>query len=153
MSHSADLPPAAPEPQHGVAGEPRLREESMGQLMKELSSDTSRLIRQEIQLAQAEMRQKAKVAGTGAGMLAGAAVASLMTLGVLSAAVIILIALVTPLWVAAVIVTAVWAIVTAVLAFVGRKRLQETSLKPEQTVETAKEDLSWAKTQAQSVKK
>ena len=125
----------------------------MGQLMKELSSDTSRLIRQEIQLAQAEMRQKAKVAGTGAGMLAGAAVASLMTLGVLSAAVIILIALVTPLWVAAVIVTAVWAIVTAVLAFVGRKRLQETSLKPEQTVETAKEDLSWAKTQAQSVKK
>lgn len=136
------------------AGPRSARDESIGQLLSDLSSDTSRLMRQEVALAQAELKQKAKAAGKGAGMLAGAAVTGLAMLGALTAFLIVLIDLVTPLWAAALAVTVLWGLVAAVLAMTGRKEMQRaTPAKPEQTIETIKEDVSWAKTQAKSVRK
>ena len=62
-----------------------MRERPVGELVKELAGQTSTLVRQEIQLAQAEISTKGKLAGRGAGMLAGAAVAGLLALIALTA--------------------------------------------------------------------
>jgi uncharacterized membrane protein YqjE len=127
------------------------RDESVGALLSDLSSELSTLVRQEIDLARVEMTQKGKAIGQGAGLLGGAGVFGLAALGALTAMLIALLALAMPTWVAALIVTALWAIVAAVLAQVGRKKLKEaTPPKPEQTIETIKEDVQWAKTQMQS---
>jgi uncharacterized membrane protein YqjE len=130
------------------------RDESFGQLLSDLSADTSKLVRQEVALAQAELTQKAKAAGKGAGMFAGAAVMALAMLGALTAFLIVLIDLVAPLWAAALAITVLWALVAAVLALAGRTEIKRaTPVKPEQTVETVKEDVSWAKNQAKSARK
>jgi len=136
------------------AGTGPAREESVGQLLGELSSDMSTQVRQEVALAQAEIGQKAKAAGKGAGLLAGAAVLGLAVLGGVTAFLIIVIDLVTPTWLAALIVTGFWVVVMAGLALAGRAALKQAMpAKPEQTVETVKEDVAWAKNQAKSVRK
>jgi hypothetical protein len=122
-----------------------LRERPIGELVKDLSSQTSTLVRKEIELARAELQQKGKVAGKGAGMLAGAAVAGLLALGALTAALIALLDKAMATWVAALIVMALWAIVALVLAKSGQKALQSATPPAPQTVETVKEDIQWAK--------
>jgi uncharacterized membrane protein YqjE len=127
------------------------RDRPIGELVKDLAGQTSTLVRQELQLAQAELTNKGKLAGRGAGMLAGAAVAALLMLGALTATLIVVLDSFLPLWLAALIVTLLWGIVGAVLAARGRKELQRaTPPVPEQTVETVKEDIQWAKTQTGS---
>src|SRR5215204_2271387 len=121
------------------------REQGIADLVKDLASQTSTLVRQEIQLAQAEVTQKGKVAGKGAGLLAGAAVAGLLALGALTAALIALLDKAMATWVAALIVMALWAVVAAVLAKSGQKSLQRATPPAPQTVETVKEDIQWAK--------
>jgi len=126
--------------------DPRLREQSMGELFKELSAELSTLVRQELQLAQAEMTEKGKRAGVGAGMFGGAGIATLLALGTLSACVIALLGKAMDVWLAALIVTVVYAAVAGVLALTGKQRISEaTPPVPEQTVETMKEDGQWAK--------
>ena len=66
------------------------RERPIGELVKDLSSQTSTLVRQEIELARAELQQKGKLAGKGAGMLGGAVIAALLALGALTAGLIAL---------------------------------------------------------------
>jgi hypothetical protein len=129
------------------------RDRGIGELVKDLASQTSTLVRQEIKLAQAEVTEKGKVAGKGAGMLAGAAVAGLLALGALTAALIALLDKAMATWVAALIVMALWAIVAAVLAKAGQKALQRATPPAPQTVETVKEDIQWAKTQTGSAKR
>ncbi len=129
------------------------RERGVGELVKDLAEQTSTLMRQEIQLAQAEVTQKGKVAGKGAGMLAGAAAFALLSLGALSAALIAVLGLVMATWVAALIVMALWAIVALVLARAGQASLQRAMPPAPQTVETVKEDIQWAKTQTGSAKR
>jgi len=126
------------------------RERGIGELVKDLASQTSTLVRQEIQLAQAEVTQKGKVAGKGAGLLAGAAVFGLLALGALTAGLIALLDKAMATWVAALIVMALWAIVALVLAKAGQKSLQQATPPVPQTVETLKEDIQWAKTQTGS---
>jgi uncharacterized membrane protein YqjE len=121
------------------------RERPIGELVKELSSQTSTLVRQEIELARAEVQQKGKLAGKGAGMLGGAAVAGLLALGALTAALIALLDKAMATWVAALIVMALWAIVALVLAKAGQKSLKKATPPVPQTVETVKEDIQWAK--------
>src|SRR3954453_3911532 len=130
---------------HAADGDPRDR--GIGELVKELASQTSTLVRQEIKLAQAEVTQKGKVAGKGAGMLAGAAVTALLGLGALTALLIIVLDSFLPLWLAALIVTLLWFAIAAVLALAGKKALQAATPPAPQTVETVKEDIQWAKTQ------
>jgi hypothetical protein len=126
------------------------REQGIGELVKDLASQTSTLVRQEIQLAQAEVTQKGKVAGRGAGLLAAAGVAGLLALIALTAALIALLDTWMATWVAALIVMALWAIVAAVLAKSGQNALKRATPPAPQTVETVKEDIQWAKTQTGS---
>jgi hypothetical protein len=87
-------------------------------------------------------------------MLAGAAVAALLMLGALTATLIVVLDSFLPLWLAALIVTLLWGLVGAVLASRGRTELQRaTPPVPEQTVETVKEDIQWAKTQTGSARR
>jgi hypothetical protein len=125
-----------------------LREHGMGELFKQLSDDLSTLVRQELKLAQAEMTDKGKKAGIGAGLLGGAGLIGVLTLGALTAFFIALLATAMVLWLAALIVTVVYGAAAGALALIGKKRVSEaTPPVPEQTVETVKEDVQWAKTQ------
>jgi uncharacterized membrane protein YqjE len=126
------------------------RERPLGELVKDLAGQTSTLVRQEIQLAQAELTAKGKLAGRGAGMLAAAAVAVLLALIALTAGLIAALDTGLPLWLSALIVMLLWGIVGAVLAARGRKELQQATPPVPQTVETVKEDIQWAKTQTGS---
>jgi hypothetical protein len=127
------------------------RERPIGELVKDLSSQTSTLVRKEIELARAEIQQKGKVAGKGAGLLAGAAVAGLLALGALTAGLIALLDKAMDTWIAALIVMALWAVVALVLAKAGQKALQRATPPAPQTVETVKEDIQWAKNPTGSV--
>lgn len=131
-----------------------LRQHSTGDLVKQLSEQTTTLVRKEIELAKAELSEKGKVAGKGAGMFGGAAVAGLLALGVLTTMILALLDKAMDLWVAALIVTLIYGAIAAVLASAGKERIKRaTPPAPEQTVETVKEDVQWAKSQAKSVKR
>ena len=121
------------------------RERPIGELVKELSQQTSTLVRKEIELARVELQEQGKVAGKGAGMLGGAAAAGLLSLGALSAALVALLDRAMATWVAALIVMALWAIVALVLAQAGRSALRRATPPAPQTIETVKEDIQWAK--------
>ncbi|HKO27232.1 MAG TPA: phage holin family protein [Solirubrobacteraceae bacterium] len=126
----------------------------MGELFKQLSEEMSTLVRQELRLAQAEMTEKGKRAGIGAGIFGGAGLIGVMALGTLTACVVAALAEAMDVWLAALIVTVVYAAIAGVLALQGRERIQQaTPPVPEQTVETVKEDVQWAKTQLPSGKK
>jgi uncharacterized membrane protein YqjE len=125
-----------------------LRSQPVGELMKRLATETATLVRQEIDLAKAEVSEKGRKAGQGAGMFGGAGVAGLLALGSLTACVILALDTAMDAWLAALIVTAIWGAIAGVLALSGRQRFAEAApAVPEQTVETVKEDVEWAKTQ------
>jgi hypothetical protein len=128
-----------------------LRERPIGDLVKQLAGQTSTLVRQEIDLAKAEMSHKATVAGKGAGLLGGAAAVGLLAAGALTACLILALDEVIADWLAALIVAFVLGVIAAVLALQGRNRIRAaTPPVPEQTVETVKEDVEWAKTRTPS---
>ena len=125
--------------------------ESTAELVKDLSRDISQLVREEIALAKAEMTEKGRKAGAGAGMLSGAAVLGLAAVGGSMAFFILVLDSWMPAWLAALIVTAVYAAGAAVLGLRGRERLSEAApAAPERTIESVKEDVQWAKTRATS---
>ena len=128
-----------------------LRGRSVPELLKQLSQETSTLVKMELDLAKAEMTQKGKKAGLGAGFLGGGALIGLGAFGAFTAFVIMLLATAMENWIAALIVTVVYGAIAAFLALRGKNELQEaTPAAPEQTVETLKEDVEWAKTQTRS---
>jgi hypothetical protein len=128
-----------------------LRERPAGELLKELSQQTATLMRQELELAKAELAQKGKQLGAGAGLLVGGAVVALLALGALTAGLIAVLATVIATWLAALIVAVVYAALAGGLAIAGRGRIQKAAPPaPEQTIETVKEDVQWAKTRARS---
>jgi uncharacterized membrane protein YqjE len=126
------------------------RERGIGELVKDLASQTSTLVRQEIKLAKAEVTEQGKSAGRGAGYYAGAGVAALLMLGALTALIIVVLDSFLGLWLAILIVTVLWGIAAAVLAQMGRKEMRQATPPAQQTVETVKEDIQWAKTQTGS---
>jgi MFS family permease len=131
-----------------------LRGAGFGEIVKQLSQETSTLVRQELELAKAEMTVKAKRAGIGAGLIGGALVVVLAALGALVAFLILLLAEGMADWGAALIVGGALLLVAAVMALLGRKKLrQATPPVPEQTVESVKEDVEWAKTRISSANK
>jgi hypothetical protein len=131
-----------------------LRERSLPELLKQLSQEVTQLLKQEIELAKAEVGEKGRQAGKGAGLLGSAGVIGLGAVGALTACFILALNAVMPAWLAALIVAVVYGVVAAILAMQGRNRIrQATPPVPEQTVETLKEDVQWAKNQTPSVKK
>lgn len=131
-----------------------LREHSIGELVKDLASETSTLVRQEIDLAKAEMTDRGKRAGKGVGMLAAGAAVALLALGALTACLIAVLDLAMPTWAAALIVTAVYAAIAGALLMSGRNQVREAAPPiPEQTIDSVKEDVQWAKTRTRSATK
>jgi hypothetical protein len=141
-----------------VAGVPEqngntdLRERPIGELLKQLAQETSRLVRQEIELAKAEVGEKGRQAGKGAGMFGGAGIAGLLALGALTAAAILALDLAVAGWLASLIVAAGWGATAGLLALAGKSRVQEATPPAPQTVETVKEDIEWAKTRGRSAR-
>jgi MFS family permease len=131
-----------------------LRERPLGDLVKQLADQTSTLVRQEVDLAKAEMSQKARIAGKGAGLIGAAAVIGLLAAGALTAFLVMLLDGALANWLSALIVAIVFAAIAGVLALQGKNRIQRaTPPAPEQTVETVKEDVAWAKTRAGSARR
>ena len=130
---------------------PREADRPIGQLLRELGDEISTLVRAEIALAKAEIAEKVKPAAASAGMFGGTALFGLGAFGAATAFLIALIALALPVWAAALIVTVVYGVVALVLAQTGKKKLQEAApLVPEQTAQSVKEDIEWAKTRMKS---
>ena len=127
----------------GTGGD--LREQSTGDLLKQLSQETTTLVRQELELARAELTEKGKQAGKGAGMVGGAGVTGHMALFALTLTAIFVLDTFMKGWLAALLVTLVWGAVAATLALIGKNRIQEATPPAPQTVETVKEDVRWAK--------
>jgi hypothetical protein len=121
---------------------------SVTELISEVTSDMTTLFRQEVQLAKTELRQEAKAGGKAAGMGAGAAFAGWMVAAFASLALMFALAGIEPLnfaW-GAVIVAVLWAALGAVLATRAKKLAKQVGA-PHQTIESLKEDKSWARTQ------
>jgi hypothetical protein len=120
--------------------------EGIAEAVKQLSQDIGILVRSELELARKEMVEKAKTAGVGAGMLSGSAITGLLTLGSLTALLILAIALVLPAWLSALIVAIMWGAVTAVLALGGKNKIQDAGpLVPDKTIQSVKDDVEFAK--------
>jgi MFS family permease len=129
-------------------------EPPIAELVRQLSEQTSRLARQEVELAKAELAVKGKRAGQGAGMFGGAGLLGLYALGALTAAIVLALATAVAGWLAALIVAVVYGAIAGVLALTGRRKVAAaTPPVPEQATESVKEDVRWAKTRAQEARK
>ena len=124
---------------------PHVEDVPVSTLVSQVTEDMSRLVRQELELARAELRREAVKTGKAAGMLGGAGMGGHLLLVFASLALMFGLGEVMPLGWAALIVAAVWLAVSAVLFVTGRTRLRQVNPVPEQTIETAKEDVRWAK--------
>jgi hypothetical protein len=130
-----------------AAPDPVLRERSVPELLKQLSQETATLVRQELDLAKAELTDKGRRAGVGAGLISGAGLFGLGAFGALTACLIALLATaIDHVWLSALIVALVYGAIAAVLGLRGRDKIQEATPPTPQTVETLKEDVEWAKT-------
>ena len=128
-----------------------VRDHSTGELLKELSDQSTTLIKQEVELAKAELQEKGKQAGMGAGMFGGAGLFGIGAFAALTTAVIAVLSTAMETWIAALIVGVVYGAVAGVLAMTGKKKVQEAAPPvPEQARDSVKEDVEWAKTQARS---
>ena len=126
----------------------------LAELIKQLSEQSSRLARQEVELAKAELAYKGKRAGIGAGMFGGAGVFGFYGLGALIAAAILALATAITAWLAALIIAVVLAAIAGVLALQGKSKVQQaTPPVPEEATESVKEDVQWAKTKAQQARR
>jgi uncharacterized membrane protein YqjE len=131
----------------GSDGQPA-EELSVGQLVGRVTGDLSQLFRQELDLAKTEIKEEVARAGKGAGMLSGAGVAGLYGLMLLSFAAAWGLAEVVARGVAFLLVGVAWLLVALVLFLTGRRQLAKAQpFPPQQTVETLKEDVQWAKEQ------
>jgi membrane protein len=121
-------------------------DQSVAELVQQLSQQTAGLVRQEMRLATVELQQKGKKAGIGAGMFGGAGVVALYGVGALIAAAILGIATFLEPWIAAVIVGVVLLAVAGILALTGKKQVEQAGPPvPEQAMESAKRDVDEVK--------
>jgi uncharacterized membrane protein YqjE len=126
-----------------------MSERSIADLLKQLSDQTVALVRQELDLAKAELTVKGKKAGMGAGMFGGAGIFGLYAVGALTACVILALSTAMAGWLAALIVAVVYGAIAGGLALTGKNKVQEgVPPVPEQTVESVKEDVEWTKQRA-----
>jgi uncharacterized membrane protein YqjE len=124
---------------------PDVEGRSVGELLGKVTTDLSTLMRKEVELAKVEIKEEATKAGKASGMLAGAGLVGYLVLVFLALALMFALDAAMPIGWAALITAVVLAIVSAVLFVLGRKQFQQVNPKPEQTVETIKEDVQWAR--------
>ena len=126
-------------------------EKPLGELVQDLSRQTSTLIRKEMQLAQAELTEKGRHAGKGAGMFGGAGIVALYGVGALVAAAILGLATVLEPWIAAAAIGLGLLVVAGILALTGKKELDEMGPpKPEETMASVQRDVATVKARARS---
>jgi membrane protein len=119
-----------------------LSEQSVGDLVQELTQQTATLVRQEMRLAQVELQEKGRRAGIGAGMFGGAGLVAIYGVGAVVAAVIMLVATATRPWVSALIVGVVLLATAGILALLGRRQVEQaTPPKPERAMESMQQDV------------
>ncbi|HEX8106009.1 MAG TPA: phage holin family protein [Solirubrobacteraceae bacterium] len=123
-----------------------LRDRSIGDLLKQLSTETSTLVKKELELARAELAQQGKKAGAGAGAIGAAGIIGFLAFAALTACIILALDKAMDAWLAALIVAVVYGVIAGVLALTGKNRIKEATPPVPQTVETVKEDVQWAKT-------
>ncbi len=129
-----------------------LHERPLGELLKQLSEETATLVRQELELAKAEIATTGKKAGFGVGLVGAAGIVGFLALGALTAFLILVLDTFMPAWLAALIVTLVYGAGSGVLAMRGRDKVKEAAPPAPQTVETVKEDIEWAKNPTRSAR-
>jgi hypothetical protein len=144
VSHTASTGTGAPSvstssPQAGTIGEPDVSKQSVGSLISEVTNDLSTLMRQEMNLAKAEIKEEVSKTGKAAGMLGGAGFAGYMVALFVSIAAWWALANGMDEGWAALIVAVVWGVIAAVLFVSGRKKMREVNPKPERTLSTLKE--------------
>lgn len=123
-----------------------LKERPLPELLKQLSQETTTLLKKEIDLAKAEVRETGKKAGLGAGMFGAAGTIGLLALAAFTTFVIlVLVELGLDAWLSALIVAIVYGAIAAVLAIKGKDKVKSATPPAPQTVETVKEDVQWAK--------
>jgi MFS family permease len=123
-------------------------------LLRDLSEQTSTLVRKELELARLEMTEKGKRAGIGVGMFGGAGVVGLYALGALIAAAILALATAITPWLAALVIAALCGVVAGGLALMGKTKVsQATPPVPEQATESVKEDVKWTKAKAEEARR
>lgn len=128
---------------------PRTSEQGVGELVKQASEQISGLVRAEMRLAAAEMKDKGKQAGVGAGMFGGAGAVAFLGAAALVTTVIAALALAMPVWLAALIVGVVLLLVAAGLAAAGRKRVVRAgSPVPREALDSARRDIQEIKERA-----
>jgi uncharacterized membrane protein YqjE len=127
---------------------------STGELLKELGGEVGTLVRQEVQLAKAELAEKGQRFAIGAGLFGAAAVAGLAAVGAATAAAILALSLVMTPALAALVVTVVLGLIGGLAALAGKRKIkQATPPVPEQTIQTVKEDVAWARSRLRSAKR
>jgi uncharacterized membrane protein YqjE len=126
---------------------------SFAELVRQLSEQTSRLARQEVELAKTELAEKGKRAGIGAGMFGAAGVFGFYALGALVATGILALSTAVTAWLAALIVTVVLAAIAGVAALVGKSNVSKaTPPIPEQASESVKEDVQLTASRARAAR-
>jgi uncharacterized membrane protein YqjE len=131
----------------------RLHEQPIGELLKQLASETTTLVHQELELAKAEMREKAGKAGLGFGLIGAAGGVALLAVGALTTFFVLALDGAMPNWLAALIVALVYGAVAALLYLRGKEKVDDAgSPAPRQTIESVKEDVEWAKHPTRSAK-
>jgi uncharacterized membrane protein (UPF0127 family) len=132
-------------------GDSDLRDQPVADLIKQLTEQTKTLVSQEIELAKAELGEKGKKAGLGAGMFGVAGLFGFFAFAVLTACAVLVLATAMAPWLAALIVAVLYGAIAGGLAANGKKKVQEAVPPvPEQTVDTVKEDVQWTKERAQA---
>ncbi len=136
--------PSRPAPQAQTQAQ-----EPVGELVQRASQQLSELVRGELRLAQAEMKEKGKRYGKGGGLFGGAGLVGFLMLQALVATVIAALAVALPVWAAGLIVTAVLGLVAAVMALTGKKEVSQAAPPaPEETIENVKADVAEIKESA-----
>ncbi|MGW1958392.1 phage holin family protein [Streptomyces sp. NPDC001920] len=125
-------------------------DEPVNELVQRASQQLTELVRSELRLAQAEMKEKGKRYGKGGGLFGGAGIVGFLMLQALVATAIAALAVPLPVWAAALTVTAVLGVIAAIMAMSGKKQVdQATPPAPEQTVENVKADVAQIKESVQ----
>lgn len=131
------------------SGNSAVSERSTAELLKQLSDQTTTLVRHELELAKVELTEKGKQAGIGAGMFGAAGMVGLYAVGALTAAFILVLSLAMSGWLAALIIAVVYGALAGVLALTGKNRVSRgVPPAPEQTVETVKQDVEYVRERA-----
>jgi hypothetical protein len=124
---------------------------SIPELLRDLCNETATLVRQEMQLARAELAEKAKPVGASAASFGGTAILGLGAFGAATTFLIAVLALIVPVWAAALIVAVVYGVAAFILVQIGKRKLREAEpTEVPQTTQTIKDDIEWAKTRRKS---